>query len=435
MHSLKLNKYDPVIHFATGQTLGVTVAVTNANGNIIARQSFDAWGRRRKVQDYSYLPQNTASTDNGLNNNGTLPQWLYRGYTGHEMLDEFTLINMNARLYDQVLGLFLSPDKFISDPNNTQSYNRYAYCLNNPLKYTDPSGNIASLIAARNFSEGVNWMNERMNGNKNYNYDHQFVMTGQMSNTWRNDPSIVRGPNGLPMGPNGELSAFGDYGISLEYSGNAGRKPFTDATGLNWRLQHQYIGEVKTRTLKDKDGKIIKDENGNMVSGFVETGNLVWIGASYQLVGEDPNAWGSDFRGLADAQSSGGGFRDALNSTGDVRNVVAIPAMLVDNAAQMTTKGFIASPPVPTTEMQAVKYINRLGTVANVAGKFLGVASITEHSTKVYDAYNRGDYGSVFLNSFKVGADIGTTFFMKATPVGIGVSIGYTIFDLYTGER
>jgi RHS repeat-associated protein len=58
------------------------------------------------------------------------------------MLDEFALINMNARLYDPVVGMFLSPDNYIQAPGNTQNYNRYAYCLNNPLKYTDPSGNI-----------------------------------------------------------------------------------------------------------------------------------------------------------------------------------------------------------------------------------------------------------------------------------------------------
>ena len=62
------------------------------------------------------------------------------GYTGHEMLNDFDIINMNGRLYDPVLGRFLSPDNFVQMPDNTQSYNRYSYCLNNPLKYTDPSG-------------------------------------------------------------------------------------------------------------------------------------------------------------------------------------------------------------------------------------------------------------------------------------------------------
>jgi RHS repeat-associated protein len=46
----------------------------------------------------------------------------------------------NGRVYDPVLGQFLSPDPFVSDPSSTLSYNRYAYCNNNPLKYIDPSG-------------------------------------------------------------------------------------------------------------------------------------------------------------------------------------------------------------------------------------------------------------------------------------------------------
>jgi len=47
---------------------------------------------------------------------------------------------MNGRVYDPWLGRFLSPDPFVQSPGNSQSYNRYSYCLNNPLKYIDPSG-------------------------------------------------------------------------------------------------------------------------------------------------------------------------------------------------------------------------------------------------------------------------------------------------------
>jgi RHS repeat-associated protein len=63
-----------------------------------------------------------------------------RGYTGHEHLDKFALINMNGRVYDPVLARFLSPDPIIQNPENTQSLNRYSYVVNNPMKYTDPSG-------------------------------------------------------------------------------------------------------------------------------------------------------------------------------------------------------------------------------------------------------------------------------------------------------
>jgi hypothetical protein len=47
---------------------------------------------------------------------------------------------MNARLYDPVLGRFLSPDPYVQAPDFSQSLNRYSYCLNNPLMYVDPAG-------------------------------------------------------------------------------------------------------------------------------------------------------------------------------------------------------------------------------------------------------------------------------------------------------
>jgi RHS repeat-associated protein len=63
-----------------------------------------------------------------------------RGYTGHEHLTEFGLINMNGRVYDPLVSRFLSPDPYIQAPGFTQSYNRYGYVFNNPLKYIDPTG-------------------------------------------------------------------------------------------------------------------------------------------------------------------------------------------------------------------------------------------------------------------------------------------------------
>ena len=62
------------------------------------------------------------------------------GYTGHEVIAFLGICNANARLYDPVTGRFLSPDPLVQDPESTQNFNRYSYCLNNPLKYTDESG-------------------------------------------------------------------------------------------------------------------------------------------------------------------------------------------------------------------------------------------------------------------------------------------------------
>jgi RHS repeat-associated protein len=73
---------------------------------------------------------------------------ILRGYTGHEMLPEFGLISMNGHLYDPQIGRFLSPDNYVQEPYSSQSFNRYSYCMNNPLKYVDPDGENPIVIGA-----------------------------------------------------------------------------------------------------------------------------------------------------------------------------------------------------------------------------------------------------------------------------------------------
>ena len=108
-------------YLAFTDNLGSILTVVNGNGSKVFSATYDAWGR-----------QTVAIDSIGLN----------RGYTGHEMLNEFGIINMNGRLYDPVLGRFFSPDNYVQMPDFSQSFNRYSYCLNNPLKYTDPSGEL-----------------------------------------------------------------------------------------------------------------------------------------------------------------------------------------------------------------------------------------------------------------------------------------------------
>jgi RHS repeat-associated protein len=77
------------------------------------------------------------------------------------MLPEFNLINMNGRLYDPQIGRFLSTDNYVQEPTNSQNFNRYSYCLNNPLKYTDPSGDFFHLLIGAAVGGFINWMMNR----------------------------------------------------------------------------------------------------------------------------------------------------------------------------------------------------------------------------------------------------------------------------------
>jgi len=61
-------------------------------------------------------------------------------FTDQEDDDETGLYNYRARLYDPLLGRFISADSIVPEPGNLQAFNRYSYCVNNPLVYVDPSG-------------------------------------------------------------------------------------------------------------------------------------------------------------------------------------------------------------------------------------------------------------------------------------------------------
>ncbi len=71
--------------------------------------------------------------------NALLNQSAYK-YTDQEQDASTGLYNYDAQYYYPNLGQFVMADTIVPDPFNPQSINRYTYCLNNPLIYTDPTG-------------------------------------------------------------------------------------------------------------------------------------------------------------------------------------------------------------------------------------------------------------------------------------------------------
>ena len=142
-----------------------------SDGTSVATYSYDAWGRMRDPQ--SLTPYASTSQPTLL---------LGRGYCGHEHLSNFGLINMNARLYDPVLGRFLSPDPYVQSPDFSQNFNRYAYALNNPLKYTDPTGNIISpllvSIAAGTVFGGISGYTIWLSNGANHDQLAKYIFEG-----------------------------------------------------------------------------------------------------------------------------------------------------------------------------------------------------------------------------------------------------------------
>lgn len=107
--------------------LGSLEAVTDRKGAIKEQLWYEPFG-----QTFDPLRPGVYPTDHLAN--------VTLGFTGHREDVQSTLISMNARFYDPAIGIFLTPDPIVQDPLKSQSFNRYSYAWNNPLKWTDPSG-------------------------------------------------------------------------------------------------------------------------------------------------------------------------------------------------------------------------------------------------------------------------------------------------------
>ncbi len=119
-------------------------------------------------------------------------------------MTNFGLINMNGRLYDPYLQRFLSPDNVVQSPGNAQNYNRYSYCMNNPLMYVDPTG----------------WNMYYPNG-----YDGGIVGGGGGAGSMEDDPYWVCSGDGVSFG--GGSTLFSGY---LNSAGRCGYSYIGDGT-------------------------------------------------------------------------------------------------------------------------------------------------------------------------------------------------------------
>ena len=177
-----------IAHFRTGQVIS-TFTYNDANGNRVKKQNADSQFSYYVNQFYEidngtatsyffrdderiakqtaegmewYLSDHLGSTtllvnESGLEverteyfpygqvQSGGLEKY---GFTGQENDIDTRLMYYGARYYSPEYRIFIQPDTLLPDPYNPQALNRYAYVLNNPVKYTDPSGNIPQVAAA-----------------------------------------------------------------------------------------------------------------------------------------------------------------------------------------------------------------------------------------------------------------------------------------------
>jgi RHS repeat-associated protein len=189
--------------------LGSWTAVTDETGTIVDEQSYDVcsvklgfWECSEPKGLVEQIPPEARRREGNRRNPYTWRNsglWQHacfdRGFTGHEHLDSFQLINpdtlhfiafsgsatanfslhfvcenqasagMNGRMYDPVVSRMLAPDNFVQTPDFSQNFNRYSYCLNNPLMFTDPDGEF--IIEAMMIGAFINAAIQTATGNVN----------------------------------------------------------------------------------------------------------------------------------------------------------------------------------------------------------------------------------------------------------------------------
>jgi RHS repeat-associated protein len=113
---------NPQLVYHTDQQ-GSVRAISNASLQLVYAARYDPYGNLRHA----------------FSNNGYTTQPL--GYTGASFDPEGAVLYLNARYYAPSVARFIQRDTVFGDEANPASLNRYAYAFNNPMVYTDPSGN------------------------------------------------------------------------------------------------------------------------------------------------------------------------------------------------------------------------------------------------------------------------------------------------------
>jgi RHS repeat-associated protein len=383
--------------------LGSLTQISDNLGNLTAEYSYDAWGRMRNVNNWNVY------------GSGSQPELKFgRGYTGHEHLNQFGLINMNARLYDPLLGRFLAPDAQVSSPEMSNAYNRYIYAYNNPLMYVDLDGE------AGDYPGAINNSNPYGSGTINYTTNP----------SWN-------GYGGNYYYGGGSGSDYGYSSVGYSVNGNSG---YTSAenwgglivSGLQWLFGSHRSGQGDRRP-RDYSKVVVTPSNANttLMKRPIGVGaSTVYSGGKNRLGTNNPSGQG-DMPGWASDVNTG------INALGVANSA---KTELIDYAVRSNYKSARTWSEFNNlrSSQQAWRTTNTLGkTGASYLKYAKGLGYVGAGLTTTYLAANAGMYyyngGTDWQVGTKATLDVIMTGVGFLGPIGFGISASYFILDATTG--
>ncbi len=115
------------VQYLVKDHLGSVVAILNQDGSVVARYRYTVFGEQIEIaRDNNQIAPVLGITE--------------KGFTGHEHVPGSQFVHMGGRIYHPLIGRFMQADIVVQNPKAPVNYNRYAYVMNNPLGYTDPTG-------------------------------------------------------------------------------------------------------------------------------------------------------------------------------------------------------------------------------------------------------------------------------------------------------
>ena len=416
------------LHYILKDNLGSWTALTDGEGTVEQRLSYDAWGNLRNPETWSGSFTDTPMFD--------------RGFTGHEHLTAFGLINMNGRMYDPMMSSFLSVDKYVQDPSSAQGFNRYAYCRFNPLRYVDPTGWLPN--------HGISGPHTSYHDYRDiYAYSERAYEPRDFRNPYYEcNMSFYGSMGGLSGGAGSGGAYYGSYGYHAAYCSNSVYNYHFLSTMM--ALIQNWQNNPSRRTGSDlleagisnlTVGELYGNYQGN--SGFRNSyytwtdanGNKHTAEALYEYVGGEAS-------GVLTVSNQPLWMYGAW-STMDKANIMAqslgVPMGTITEGMEMATKSYYDVPLLKVrsglTQAQRVTALSKEGTTLLRATRGFGricagvSVGITGYQTANY--YLQGGKGhEVFLKGL---GDVGMVAVgVFGGPIGLGISIGYFVLDLST---
>ena len=343
-------------------------------GQTVAKYNYDPWGRKRNPNTWDY-------------EDSPYSQLFDRGYTTHQHLDEFRLINMNGRLYDLWIGRMLSPDPIIQDLANPQNYNRYSYALNNPLKFTDPSGYASkpydwNLIVDFNSQPNAYFGNFTGRYNQNILSDLSYMHTDYYS-----------------------LSKSGNY---LDRKGNI----------INFNMTFDnYIAQNALQLPSNTDLQSIRFTSEGVDFATIDpTGSPMWSSLDTEFNWHSRRLSGETGGGM-DEQGSNISMQEVATGVGAFSLANGVKTNLVEWGMKGADWGKAGA--------KYLKFVKRAGTVGFVVN--VGISGYGS-----YDYYYNQN-GTDWQVGAKSTLDIAMGVASFAWPIGTAISGAYFILDVSTG--